>query len=124
MENETYNGWTNRETWLIHLHISNDVGMSEEARAIAKQAAQDYRETMERDHPTLAADGLDTGCAMAAGESVREWLDDAMEQHTSALREQGRQGWDNPMSLLLVDVWNNTLGRADLREIGRALLEE
>ena len=29
---ETYNGWTNRETWTFMLHVQNDQGLIESAR--------------------------------------------------------------------------------------------
>ena len=29
MTDETYNGWTNRETWALVLHINNDQGLQE-----------------------------------------------------------------------------------------------
>lgn len=28
MENETYNGWTNRNTWLLNLNLTNDYGIN------------------------------------------------------------------------------------------------
>lgn len=29
MNDQKYNGWTNYETWLVNLHLSNDQGLSE-----------------------------------------------------------------------------------------------
>lgn len=29
MTDDTYNGWTNRETWAVNLHLSNDQGLYE-----------------------------------------------------------------------------------------------
>lgn len=28
MQNETYNGWTNRNTWLLNLNLTNDYSIS------------------------------------------------------------------------------------------------
>ena len=37
MENKEYNGWTNYETWLVHLWLSNDEGSYNWARELAKE---------------------------------------------------------------------------------------
>lgn len=31
---DTYEGWTNRETWATSLHLNNDQGLYEQARSI------------------------------------------------------------------------------------------
>lgn len=36
---ETYNGWTNRETWTFMLYVQNDEGLSESARECVTTAA-------------------------------------------------------------------------------------
>jgi hypothetical protein len=33
MSDETVNGWTNRETWLVALWLNNDQGLQEQAQA-------------------------------------------------------------------------------------------
>lgn len=37
MTDETYNGWTNRETWALVLHINNDQGLQEWALELTEQ---------------------------------------------------------------------------------------
>ena len=37
MSDETYNGWTNYETWLLALNVDNDQGLYSIARDIIKQ---------------------------------------------------------------------------------------
>ena len=34
---EKYNGWSNRETWALMLHINNDQGLYEEFRELARE---------------------------------------------------------------------------------------
>ena len=38
---QTHNGWTNRETWLVHLWLSNDAGAYASCREIARESASD-----------------------------------------------------------------------------------
>ncbi|WP_217913099.1 DUF7249 family protein [Miltoncostaea marina] len=38
---DEYNGWTNRETWAVALHLSNDEGMYEAARAVLGSVASE-----------------------------------------------------------------------------------
>jgi hypothetical protein len=42
-QTETYNGWTNRETWATALHISNDQGLEDTAAELTRDAADVYR---------------------------------------------------------------------------------
>lgn len=53
---ETYQGWTNRETWALMLHINNDEGLSEMFRQLVRMdggAGQDWeREERVRDYAT------------------------------------------------------------------------
>ena len=46
---ETYNGWTNRETWAFMLHVQNDEGLSDDATGVVYDAVAD---------PTCRADAL------------------------------------------------------------------
>lgn len=38
MTDETYNGWTNRETWAVALHINNDQGWQESVHEALRNA--------------------------------------------------------------------------------------
>jgi hypothetical protein len=52
MSDQTYNGWTNRETWLVNLWLSNEQGTADDAHAAcnvdgemlqeAAQSLEDY----------------------------------------------------------------------------------
>jgi len=53
MTEETYNGWTNRETWALNLYLTNDQSLYEMTRervadAIAREADGTYQED---EHP-------------------------------------------------------------------------
>jgi aromatic ring-opening dioxygenase catalytic subunit (LigB family) len=42
MEDRSYNGWKNYETWLISLHINNSQGLFEYMRQVAKDTASAF----------------------------------------------------------------------------------
>src|SRR3990167_10562694 len=43
MPNDTYNGWTNYETWAVALWLGDDQGSYEEARAICRRFDNKYQ---------------------------------------------------------------------------------
>lgn len=49
----TYNGWTNRETWALMLHINNDPGWQHEAHQIVGEARADLTDWPETFVPSL-----------------------------------------------------------------------
>lgn len=61
---ETYNGWTNRETWALNLWLMNDQGLYEMTRERVSQALDG----------TASSDSA--VCARIAGEAVKEWWDE------------------------------------------------
>jgi hypothetical protein len=44
MSNETYEGWTNYETWCVKLWLDNDQGTYEEVRGITRDITSDIDE--------------------------------------------------------------------------------
>lgn len=57
MTTETYNGWTNYESWVVALWIDNEESAHINAREIASEHESD----------------------MAAGEAIERWLDSQLE---------------------------------------------
>lgn len=41
MTRNEYNGWTNYETWLVHLHLSNDATLDASSRELAEYHSLD-----------------------------------------------------------------------------------
>jgi hypothetical protein len=99
---DTYNGWTNRETWALNLVLSNDQGLAEMTR--------------ERVAEVLAGTkaGLSTSTARDAGEAVKQLFEELTDPNYGVL------GLVAIVRLLreVGGVW-----RIDWREIGAAWLE-
>jgi hypothetical protein len=92
---ETYNGWTNRETWALNLWLSSDQGLDFETRMLVAEAVNNR-----------SLDRSDAWYASLAGEAVKafwEELTDPNEELMSAenilqmVRDVGseyRVNWD------------------------------
>ena len=66
MKEDTYNGWTNRETWAVALWIGNDSNLDCEMIDAVAQALTDY-------HSYLNDGGLGSaGCRYSVGEAIEE----------------------------------------------------
>jgi len=65
--NDTYNGWANRETWAFWLHVGNDEGLYESVR----EWAQGWIDAQNAD---AQDDYADSSLGAYVAESVHEYL--------------------------------------------------
>lgn len=100
MSNE-YQGWTNRETWAAHLHITNDAGLV------------DYFATVMAD-ARIPVPGHMTNCIVTVAIAVRDWLESQQE-----LLIEGQCHRDTAM--MLTDI--GSLWRVNWDEVAKALTE-
>lgn len=98
-EIEQYQGWANRETWALTLHINNDQGLYEEFRDLARDEA--WSSGYDRDK--------------AIRERVTELLD--IDYWTE-------EGADYPPAIAMMAREIGSLWRVDWAEVTAALLED
>ena len=73
MSEETYNGWTNRETWAVALHINNDQGWQESVHEAIREDMRTDSEDFWNNVPDNAT------AARKAGEIIKDLVEEALE---------------------------------------------
>lgn len=61
-QNETYNGWTNYETWCVALWLDNDESSQHQMYELVEEETNDYR----------------------AGDSIKEWVEEMRPDYDRA----------------------------------------
>lgn len=98
MSDDTYNGWTNWETWNTALWMGHDAYLEPESRRIVADAIDD--------------DPTDT---YAAGIALRDWWEATFDPD-----ETGAAPYPGPV----LDAWSATLSATNWREIAASLLPD
>jgi hypothetical protein len=107
---DTYNGWTNWETWNTNLWMTNEQALLEEAQAIARQyidEATDDPNDEDYTPRTVEAYGM--------GKALREWWEETLDPE-----EAGGAPLPGPIA----DAWSTVLGAVNWTEIAEGLAEE
>jgi hypothetical protein len=94
--NTTYNGWSNYETWLVNLWLTNE------------QSTQDFLEHRR----SILSNGNNPHKEDLFASLIREYV------------EQERETWHESAASLWNDLINAALQQVDWREIARAYLEQ
>lgn len=110
MSDETYNGWANRSTWLVNLHLTNDQGLYTESRELVRD---EYDGAEVPEHVAGIVDEATWKLGRAA---------DALQEYVEELTTDN-DGRD-PSTLLRSDLVGQALADVDWREITAGLLEE
>jgi hypothetical protein len=112
---DSYNGWANRETWAVALHINNDQGWQESVR----EAVRNTVDGIQQDPPAWLdpAELTDTFYANRAGDAIRENVEEALR----FLVESAGEG-DSYAHGVRDDI--GSLWRVDWAELGASFLED
>lgn len=116
MIHTTYNGWTNRATWLVHLHITNDQGFFHDALTAARDLDVQAGMTMTDldNHGVLVSHHTRF---RLVGEGLAEWLRDSIHDvHWPA-------GTDDPYALLASDLVSTALAEVEWPEVAEAIID-
>ena len=100
---ETYNGWINRETWALALHMSNDQSLDELCSDWATRAVELVRDDDETTGSLRSAKNR-------AGDMLRDWAENLWEETLQS--DTAPQRW---AGLMVSDV--GSLWRVDFSEI-------
>lgn len=84
-DTDGYNGWTNRATWAVALHVNNDQGWQEQVHELAQEYLGEEAEEVPEDYPVrvLADDEAPKG-RTTCGTCGRSWDDDVVTSMTPA----------------------------------------
>lgn len=117
---ETYNGWTNRETWALMLHINNDEGLSESARENVARERLDAHRYAERTHPEWSGAERDAYIRSAAADALKYWAD-VLFIRSGYTGEYG-DAWPDGLADAAADI--GSLWRVNWAECVDALINE
>jgi hypothetical protein len=108
---ETYNGWTNRETWAVSLHLNNDEGLYYDLARILEEAFLE-------DVDGSTREGWISGVS-SAEDSLSEWVEEIL-----SFDYWEENGGPMPRGIQLMKNDVGSLWRVNWREIVEAELEE
>lgn len=106
MNEQEFQGWTNRETWATALWISNDRGLYQQAR--------DYVEGTIENHP-LDGGESQSEALYCLEDSLRNWIEEELLTHENVRENQ-------TLFSMLTDI--GSLYRVNYREIADHYLSE
>ena len=107
MCDQTYSGWTNRETWALMLHINNDEGLQVWAHEYVKDYISDY-------------DLEDTNRTYSASQALQQWAEIAFTR--SGYAEYVSDVWPNGFADIAEDI--GSLYRINYYECAESILSD
>lgn len=105
LKDQRYNGWSNRSTWAVNLHLSNDQDLAERITELVVIALHVPEEEDAAIH-----------LAYEIENKVKEWMEETME----------RSGWDtgrDSLKSLGIDLLRASLSQVQWIEIAESWLD-
>jgi hypothetical protein len=122
---DSYNGWTNRETWAVALHINNDQGWQESVHEALRGIPDvgDPRWAMTYDDSNDPSGALRQTLYRQAGEIIRENVEEVLDP--SDVLAEG----DDAPEIFVRNLWPvaqdiGSLWRVNWTELGAAFLSD
>ena len=119
MTEEHYNGWKNRETWALMLHINNDEGLIRDALEITLDAFNKEIESLNETDSAMFG-RVRIGAICQARDAFQEWAEVLLT--VDGYAEQ--YGGDIPMDMVRIAQDVGSLWRVDFYECAESLLED
>lgn len=113
---EDYNGWKNRETWAVMLHLDNDRGLYSDYNEMYEEIINDPDSF--RDEYDIIGDP-ERAILYLFTDQIRAWVEDIIHPHYWK-----EQGVDMPEWAVNMMVDVGSLWRVDFDQIGRRIVEE
>tara|TARA_R100000152_G_C6745083_1_gene168737 strand:+ start:617 stop:1009 length:393 start_codon:yes stop_codon:yes gene_type:complete len=112
---EDYNGWKNRETWAVMLHLDNDRGLYSDYHELYEEIINDPNSF--RDEYDIIGDPQ-RSILYCFTDQIRAWIEDIL--HPNYWKEQGvdMPEWAIDMMIDVGSLW-----RVDFDQIGRRIVE-
>lgn len=107
---ETYNGWTNRETWAVSLYINNDEGMQRHALDNLRDIRADEKRARDASE-TLTVISLEDAIRYRFSDWLKDWFEEMQEQSIGATSRETLK--------MLFDI--GSLSRVNWDELAEAL---
>ena len=108
MEEQGYQGWSNRETWATMLHIDNDQALFEIAMDYARTAREEHRNDDPKDPDANVSIAL-----YCLEESIKYWIEEDLLTRENIAGNEG-------LWLMLSDI--GSLYRINYQEIADSLI--
>ena len=116
MSDETYEGWSNRETWALNLHISNNEG---DYRYFVDQALELLDAEMDEEDATSDPKAC-SDAAWKFSEALRDWTEQVFEMVTEIGGDYGSAS--DEAKMLVADVGSHW--RIDYLEIAQHWVQD
>lgn len=110
MSSETYNGWPNKETWSVHMHITNHEEAQSDAERFAKNVKRNAEDIPQVKNGTWSAE---EGPRFLMTDWLKDWIETETERQCQGFGE-----------LLALELVTDALARVDWNTLAIMFLED